>query len=211
MIVCSNHECRRKIEEPIVLSLPFTERCYVCPHCFTKLDRNTKKEADVRAGFLTPKVPSVATRVMFTHNLPRSFWPTALKALLHPLSQKATDLMSTPTHKLAHMNWTNRIRLLLILGWSTTLIISVYNSDLTLTLLSAAFITFLSAFESAHTGQTMTAHKNGVTPEQVKSATKASPQRCDHFLGYLRQRPKNTPIPNECLTCPDTLKCLLEN
>ncbi|MEM3536839.1 MAG: hypothetical protein QXF44_03610 [Candidatus Bathyarchaeia archaeon] len=31
---------------------------------------------------------------------------------------------------------------------------------------------------------------------------------CKHFLGYLRKRPKNTPIPDECLTCERMIECL---
>jgi len=32
---------------------------------------------------------------------------------------------------------------------------------------------------------------------------------CNHFLGYLKQRPKNTPIPEECLTCNKMIECLI--
>jgi hypothetical protein len=40
-ITCSNPECRKKIEEPILLSDLSTtpaEQYYACPHCFIKLD-----------------------------------------------------------------------------------------------------------------------------------------------------------------------------
>ncbi len=32
--------------------------------------------------------------------------------------------------------------------------------------------------------------------------------KCNHFLGYLKKRPKNTPIPEECLTCGKMIDCL---
>ena len=32
--------------------------------------------------------------------------------------------------------------------------------------------------------------------------------KCNHFLGYLKKRPKNTPIPEECLTCDKMIDCL---
>ncbi len=32
--------------------------------------------------------------------------------------------------------------------------------------------------------------------------------RCGHFLGYLRKRPKNMPIPDDCLTCSKMIECL---
>ena len=31
---------------------------------------------------------------------------------------------------------------------------------------------------------------------------------CLHQLGYLKRRPKNTPIPEECLTCSKMIDCM---
>lgn len=31
---------------------------------------------------------------------------------------------------------------------------------------------------------------------------------CPHFFGFLRKRPKNMPIPDECLTCNRMIECL---
>lgn len=31
---------------------------------------------------------------------------------------------------------------------------------------------------------------------------------CLYQLGYLKQRPKNTPIPEECFTCPKMIECM---
>jgi hypothetical protein len=31
---------------------------------------------------------------------------------------------------------------------------------------------------------------------------------CPHHFGYLKEHPKNTPIPNECLTCTKIMECL---
>jgi hypothetical protein len=33
--------------------------------------------------------------------------------------------------------------------------------------------------------------------------------KCKHFLGYLKKRPKDVPIPDECLTCGKMVECLL--
>jgi len=32
---------------------------------------------------------------------------------------------------------------------------------------------------------------------------------CPYHFGFLRDHPKNTPIPNECLTCTKIMECLL--
>jgi DNA-directed RNA polymerase subunit RPC12/RpoP len=31
---------------------------------------------------------------------------------------------------------------------------------------------------------------------------------CGHHLGFLKSRPKNTPIPEECLTCSKMIECM---
>ena len=42
-----------------------------------------------------------------------------------------------------------------------------------------------------------------VEPEKIRV------QGCPHHFGYLGEHPKNTPIPNECLTCTKIMECLL--
>ena len=32
---------------------------------------------------------------------------------------------------------------------------------------------------------------------------------CPHKFGYLKTRPKNTSVPDDCLTCPKMIQCLL--
>lgn len=47
----------------------------------------------------------------------------------------------------------------------------------------------------------------------ISSDTQAdeSPQdvECAHHFGYLKKRPKNTAIPDDCLTCPQMIKCIM--
>lgn len=45
--------------------------------------------------------------------------------------------------------------------------------------------------------------------EKLQDATKEKEGNCPQFLGYLGKRPKNAPIPEFCLTCPQMMKCLL--
>lgn len=39
-------------------------------------------------------------------------------------------------------------------------------------------------------------------------ATLEESVKCPHFMGYLKKRPKDTPIPDECLTCTKMVECL---
>jgi len=39
----------------------------------------------------------------------------------------------------------------------------------------------------------------------------ASFQKCAHHFGYLRNLPRNTPVPDECFGCPRVMRCLFES
>ena len=45
--------------------------------------------------------------------------------------------------------------------------------------------------------------------EKFEDVTKQKEEKCPQFLGYLHKRPKDAPIPEFCLTCPQMMKCLL--
>jgi hypothetical protein len=52
------------------------------------------------------------------------------------------------------------------------------------------------------------------TPISKKDVKKAVVEhedsvKCEHFLGYLGKRPKDTAIPDKCLTCDKMIKCLI--
>jgi uncharacterized CHY-type Zn-finger protein len=48
--------------------------------------------------------------------------------------------------------------------------------------------------------------KKLVTVQKTKNSEDEG--RCVHFLGFLKKRPKNMPIPDECLTCNRMIECL---
>ncbi len=43
---------------------------------------------------------------------------------------------------------------------------------------------------------------------RAKDTDKIKPAGCAHFLGYLKTRPKDAPIPDECLTCASIMQCM---
>jgi len=45
--------------------------------------------------------------------------------------------------------------------------------------------------------------------EKLQDVVEQKEGKCPHFFGYLSGRPKNTPIPDFCLTCQQMMKCLL--
>ena len=62
----------------------------------------------------------------------------------------------------------------------------------------------------AMTEQKSTPKRSIKKPIEAIKTNKTGPQNCPHYLGYLKGRAKNTSIPDECLTCPETIKCLLD-
>jgi len=49
--------------------------------------------------------------------------------------------------------------------------------------------------------------QENVSPMPVETK-KTGVHGCPHHFGYLGEHPKNTPIPNECLTCIRIMECL---
>jgi len=54
-------------------------------------------------------------------------------------------------------------------------------------------------FERVHTPDKRSSEKLGVIVS-----------KCSHEFGYLRNRPKDSSIPDECLTCPRILQCMVK-
>ncbi len=55
--------------------------------------------------------------------------------------------------------------------------------------------------------------KENEQPQPIVESDKAdkSPEngnKCQYQLGYLKNRPKNTPIPDQCLVCDKMVECL---
>ena len=46
------------------------------------------------------------------------------------------------------------------------------------------------------------------SPPKAKEENKAAPATCAHHAGYLKSRPKNTPVPEECFTCNAMIDCM---
>jgi len=47
--------------------------------------------------------------------------------------------------------------------------------------------------------------------DSMKKQSAKGFQKCVHQFGYLRNMPKNTPIPDECFGCPKVLRCMFPN
>ncbi len=48
-----------------------------------------------------------------------------------------------------------------------------------------------------------------VEKKKTEVSRNTQPSGCSHHFGYLKEHPRNTPIPNECLTCAKIMECLL--
>lgn len=65
--------------------------------------------------------------------------------------------------------------------------------------------------------ETSTTTKSQETEEAKQETTAQEPEIeekseettvCPHHLGYLKQRPKTTPMPEACFTCPKMIECM---
>ncbi len=57
-----------------------------------------------------------------------------------------------------------------------------------------------------------TERSEAATPMKEVNRTQAKVEEsggCQHFFGYLKQRPKDTSIPEDCLTCDKMIECMI--
>ena len=47
-------------------------------------------------------------------------------------------------------------------------------------------------------------------PVKPPEKEEKGPSGCSHHFGYLANRPRDAPIPQECLTCPKIVDCMLK-
>jgi len=47
-------------------------------------------------------------------------------------------------------------------------------------------------------------------PVKLPKMEEKGPTKCPHYFGYLTKRPKDASIPQECLTCPKIVECMLK-
>lgn len=55
--------------------------------------------------------------------------------------------------------------------------------------------------------ETTTENTKTTHPKKV-IVIEPTPTVCPHYSGYLKKRPKETPVPEECFTCPEMLDCM---
>ena len=65
----------------------------------------------------------------------------------------------------------------------------------------------ISLFAAVLVTGTLAAEEPSAKPQEKEE--KGSSE-CSHHFGYLANRPKDAPIPQECLTCPKIVDCMLK-
>jgi len=61
--------------------------------------------------------------------------------------------------------------------------------------------------EAVERPQSVTA--SSIETKKTESSGNTHPSGCPYNFGYLKEHPRNTPIPNECLTCTKIMECLV--
>jgi hypothetical protein len=55
-------------------------------------------------------------------------------------------------------------------------------------------------------------HRTASAP--ARGVERAEPKldevKCGHFFGYLKRRPKDSPVPEDCLTCGKMIECMIK-
>jgi hypothetical protein len=67
----------------------------------------------------------------------------------------------------------------------------------------------LSETTSALTREESKLMEGGGDASSERDADNPQEVECAHYFGYLKKRPKKTAIPDDCLTCPQMIKCIM--
>lgn len=64
--------------------------------------------------------------------------------------------------------------------------------------------------EKEKTSEVIEPKKPEEKPVRPPETEEEAPPGCPYHFGYLGRRPKDAAIPEECLTCPKMIKCMLK-
>jgi len=64
--------------------------------------------------------------------------------------------------------------------------------------------------KSRDSGSVRLQKRGDEAPVKPSKVEEKGPKGCPHYFGYLTHRPKDASIPQECLTCPKIVECMLK-
>lgn len=227
MVVCPNPKCGREIGEPIIvtiLSVTPQKDYEACPHCFTKLEKETPIETEEDPEIIeenqypelpdepeeyveqeeqtqeNPPVNGVLEKVKDSKLLKR------VKALLpnndstdKKKKKETKELEIDPELKEVPQEETEPVNEKELEEIDEDYSAEEIEDEDTL----AEYLD--STEEDEHKKETAKDE-----PEIEEATGKQSGQSgCPQEFGYLANRPKDTPIPSGCLTCPKMVDCML--
>jgi hypothetical protein len=183
VVVCPNPECRKEIEEPILLTIrsvtPPTQY-EACPYCFTKLEPEPKMEQEevpeppVEQEEATPIIKSEDAVVEKVKSGPRFL--RRFKSLIPRSDESRKEKREKPEEPQAEPAVKEEPK---------------------------------PAEEEAEIEPVVKEEPEEEPKIEPFAQKESESSGCPAHFGYLANRPPDTPVPSQCLVCPRMVDCML--
>jgi hypothetical protein len=181
--VCPNPKCRREIEEPIlltVLSVTPPKKYEACPYCLSKLEQELPEEQET----IPEPVMAEPEEVMDEETMPNS--------VLEKVKVSAPQLLKKVRALIPNANESQKEKIEEPQAEPANKEENLEEEE-----------------QEIETVVVYEAPKETPKIEQSAEKEKGS-SGCPQSFGYLATRPKDAPIPTECLLCPRIVDCMLK-
>jgi hypothetical protein len=194
VVVCPNPKCQREIEEPIlltVLSVTPPKQYEACPYCFAKLEPEPPVEQEI-----VPEPTEVEHEEIMeegeetTSNL-------SVNTVLEKVKGSGPKFLKKVKALIPNSNESQKQKQKKTEEPQTELSSIEENEDVIKEELGAE--TFFTEEET---------EEAPIIEQSTEKEDQSS--GCPQTFGYLAKRPKDAPIPQQCMLCPKIVDCMLK-
>ena len=192
VFVCPNPKCQREIEEPIlltILSVTPPKQYEACPYCLSKLEQKAPAEQKI----VPEPVMAKPEKTMEEETTPSPH----VNAVLEKVKLSGPQLLKRVRALIPNSNGSQNEKPVKTEPPQTKPSIKEEK---------------LIEEEEPETETFVVYEAPKQAPKLEESDEKESKASgCPKTFGYLATRPKDAPIPQECLLCPKIVDCMLNN
>jgi hypothetical protein len=195
IIVCPNPKCKKEIEEPIlltILSVTPPKQYEACPYCFAKLEQETLVEMEIVSE------PAEIEHKEVIEEAKEATSNESVNAVLENVNDSGSSFFQKVKALIPNSNRPQKKKQEKTEEPQTAPSIIEENE---------AVINEEPRAESFTEKETK---EVPIIEPFAKKENQSDFSGCPETFGYLAKRPKDAPIPQQCMLCPKIVDCMLK-
>jgi hypothetical protein len=193
VVICPNPKCKKEIEESILLTIHSVtppKQYEACPYCFTKLEQEPPVEQEIVSEPTTVEHEEVIEETEETTS------NTSVNTVLEKVKDSGPTFLQKVKALIPNSNGSQKKK--------------QKKTEETQTDPSIIEETEIEVKEEPRA--TSFTEKGMIEVPIIESSAKKENQSsgCPETFGYLAKRPKDAPIPQQCMLCPKIVECMLK-